>query len=254
MPGSIPKVERLNNPSNSDSTPIPAEQMPLFLPSELTDEELAMGTAGLVDIENCLRDAQCRSALDSLRNQLHIKSRLTTYKDRNVRHQKPSTRSRSLLGDDDSKIRLHASKYRNARHALIKLARGAESLVEWPALDDDDLRCMEDPQDKEEQQRREEEKEARARGAGRMRMADRIVGPGPGESRREISWIWMATGASTEELHEGMSRYECQIGLCSLPVDSSGAHRMEQSMEPITEMGRGKDVGSRGDAPCPGVS
>jgi hypothetical protein len=223
MPSSVPKVERLDNPSNSGSTPIPAEQMPLFLPSELTDEELASGTAGLVDIENCLRDAQCRGALDSLRNQLHIKSRLTTYKDRNVRHQKPSTRSRGLLGNNDSKIRLHASKYRNARQALIKLAGGVEFLVEWPALNDDDLRCMEDPQDKEERQRREEEKEARARGAGRMGMADRIVGPGPGESRREVSWIWMATGASTGELHEGMSRYKCQIDLSSLPIDSSGA-------------------------------
>ena len=73
-------------------------------------------------------------------------------------------------------------------------------------------------------------------GAGRMRMADRVVRPGPGESRQEILWIWMATGASTEELHEGMSHYECKIGLCSLPVNSSGVYQMEQSMEPITEM------------------
>ncbi|KAJ6524090.1 hypothetical protein DFH09DRAFT_1250860 [Mycena vulgaris] len=54
------------------------EDTPLFLPSAL------MGW-------DSMRDAQCAAALMRLRNQLHIKSRLLTYKKIHSRHQGPNT-------------------------------------------------------------------------------------------------------------------------------------------------------------------
>ncbi|KAJ7627260.1 hypothetical protein FB45DRAFT_979679 [Roridomyces roridus] len=53
------------------------EQVPLMLPSALPPHlQISPGCMpGLADIENTLREAQCRAALVRLRNQLHIKAR-----------------------------------------------------------------------------------------------------------------------------------------------------------------------------------
>jgi len=37
-------------------------------------------------METALREAQCRTSLEQLRTQLHIKSRLLTYKERQVQY------------------------------------------------------------------------------------------------------------------------------------------------------------------------
>ncbi|KAF8177191.1 hypothetical protein K438DRAFT_1978832 [Mycena galopus ATCC 62051] len=58
------------------------EHVPLFLPSGLTMAQRAVeGIAGLSAMENTLRNAQCSTALENLRHQLHIKSRYFTYKE-----------------------------------------------------------------------------------------------------------------------------------------------------------------------------
>lgn len=163
------------------------ENIPLCLPSALSKPERTSGCReGLVDIEEKLRDAQCRTALDRLRNQLHIKSRLLTYRGTHVRHQGASTRSRALILRNETKIRLHAEKYRAAWQALKNLAGGDESKVPWRRLEQKDIRCMEEPEEVERENRRKERQaEAEAQKTG--------VASRPGEGRRTISWIWMGT-------------------------------------------------------------
>ncbi|KAJ7479906.1 hypothetical protein FB451DRAFT_1395466 [Mycena latifolia] len=51
-----------------------SEDVPILLPSALTPVQRERCVPGLSNIESLLRDAQCRSALIRLQNQLHIKS------------------------------------------------------------------------------------------------------------------------------------------------------------------------------------
>ncbi|KAJ6512449.1 hypothetical protein C8R45DRAFT_813144, partial [Mycena sanguinolenta] len=123
-----------------------AEAVPLLLPSALTEAQRARCAEGLQQVEALMQDAQCRTALTRLRNQLHIKSRLLTYKQNHVRHQSSNTRSRTMVTRNKSKIRLHSEKYQTAWEAIRKLNGGDEDLVGWRVLKRDDIRCMENPE------------------------------------------------------------------------------------------------------------
>ncbi|KAJ7512294.1 hypothetical protein B0H11DRAFT_2214098 [Mycena galericulata] len=74
------------------------ETVPLFLPSALSAQQRAEEPVkGLAVIEDSMRDAQCATALARLRNQLHIKSRLYTYKRLQARNQGSNTKRRRTL-------------------------------------------------------------------------------------------------------------------------------------------------------------
>ncbi|KAJ7869746.1 hypothetical protein B0H14DRAFT_2571682 [Mycena olivaceomarginata] len=79
------------------------------------------------------RDAQCRSALDGIRNYLHIKSCFRTYKGGQVRHQGATTHARGLMNRNDEKMRMEGEKYVAAWEA--KRALVGEAKVEWHWLD-----------------------------------------------------------------------------------------------------------------------
>ncbi|KAJ3833633.1 hypothetical protein F5878DRAFT_665489 [Lentinula raphanica] len=73
------------------------ENIPIIFPSNLTAEECSSGChESLVKIEEQLREAQLRGTLDSLRNHLHMKSRLLTYRKSNVKAQSTITKSQAL--------------------------------------------------------------------------------------------------------------------------------------------------------------
>ncbi|KAJ7429163.1 hypothetical protein B0H11DRAFT_1702421 [Mycena galericulata] len=181
------------------------EDVPLFLPSGLSPEQRAPPgcVAGLDVMEVVYRDAQCRTALEQLRTQLHVKSRLLIYKENHSRHQGATTKSRTLVARNESKIRLHSEKYQNAWEAQKRLAGGDENQIGWRRLKKVDIRCMEDPEDvsraaakkRKQAQRRvddeEEEEEGGNRGTG-------------SENVRSVSWIWMGTGTTgAADLEDG---------------------------------------------------
>ncbi|KAJ7693264.1 hypothetical protein B0H16DRAFT_1669558 [Mycena metata] len=131
----------------ADASQLP-EDAPLFLPSALSDQECATGcTAGLVNIEARVRDAQCRSALVRLRNQLHIKTRFLIYKKIHSRHQGANTRSRTIVTRNESKIRLHLERYQAAWEAIRSLSGGDPVKVGWQKLRKRDIRLLEDPEE-----------------------------------------------------------------------------------------------------------
>ena len=80
------------------------EDEPLFLPHSLTAEQLQNSAPGLARIEERLREAQLDESLDRLRLHLHVKARLVTFKNRQVRHQGPNTRARRLIDANQEKI------------------------------------------------------------------------------------------------------------------------------------------------------
>jgi hypothetical protein len=159
-----------------------------------------------------MRDAQCRSALVKLRNQLVIKARFLNYKALHARHQGATTRARGIVNRNEVKIRLHSEKYQNAWNTLWVNAGRDESLVAWRKLRKEDIRCMEDEQDLAANQERRRKAIAR-----RKRKYDELVAHAVeipawlnndadeeeeeeetrvGESRRDVSWIWKAAGST----------------------------------------------------------
>ncbi|KAJ7754410.1 hypothetical protein B0H14DRAFT_3096699 [Mycena olivaceomarginata] len=128
-PAAIVALEKCDAPE--DEQP---ENKPLFLPTALSDAQRAAGgcSPGLLEMELLMRDAQCRSSLIKLRNQLIIKARFLNYKSLHARHQGATTRSRTI-------IRLHSEKYQAAWSALLAAAGGNVSQVGWRRLDPTDL-------------------------------------------------------------------------------------------------------------------
>ncbi|KAJ6487280.1 hypothetical protein C8R47DRAFT_1216473 [Mycena vitilis] len=186
-----------------------AEDVPLLLPSALTEAQRERCVAGVEHVEALMRDAQCRTALVRLRNQLHIKSRLLTYKKNHARHQGANTRSRTIVARNESKIRLHSEKYQMAWEALRKLNGDDPNLVGWRVLLKDDIRCMADEEDLRQKEKERVAKRAFLQKRNQqlqdhgllpaevdddMEIDEPAVGRGA-ENRRQVSWIWTLAGA-----------------------------------------------------------
>ncbi|KAJ7642666.1 hypothetical protein DFH06DRAFT_1137218 [Mycena polygramma] len=216
-PGSIQALAARVEPADE-----PAECVPLMLPSALTEAQRAgQGCVkGVLEIEDSLRAAQCRTALPRLRNQLHIKSRFLLYKKHNSRHQGMNTRSRTIVARNESKIRLHSEKFQMAWQARLRIANGDKSKVGWPQLKKEDIRCMQDAEElsrNAEKRRRANERrmqtEQDQRDDGLLPQLgpdddDDMVTRG-GENMREVSWIWtMAGTAGTDEELQDALRIE----------------------------------------------
>ncbi|KAJ7059918.1 hypothetical protein C8F01DRAFT_1254005 [Mycena amicta] len=208
------------------------ESIPLLLPSSLVPPsatgvpaEVGEALLELVAVERQLREAQCRTALVQLRNQLHIKSRLLLYKRNHSRHQTMNTRSRAVVARNESHIWLHSEKYQMAWNALLSMVGGSEAEVGWKKLEKADIRCMQEGEmfsrKEAEQQRKEKkqlEREARLRAEGELgpirvndeemeveeeeEDAERFT---EGQNRSIISWIWTSTGSqgTDAEIREG---------------------------------------------------
>ncbi|KAF7796504.1 hypothetical protein EIP86_007682 [Pleurotus ostreatoroseus] len=154
------------------------EEQPLFLPCHLDVADLDACEPGLADIELRLREGQLRDALDKLRIHLHIKTRLVTFKNTNVRHQGANTRAQSKIQANEAKIRDYAEKYRKARQMKLLLAGPGDWEQEWRELRVEDVRCMQEVE------------------------IDPRTHEAVTEGRRKVSWIWMAAGREGEESAE----------------------------------------------------
>ncbi|KAJ7018016.1 hypothetical protein C8F04DRAFT_1278419 [Mycena alexandri] len=168
------------------------ENVPLFLPSALTEDQRATGcNRGVVGIETRLRDAQCRSALDEIRNLLHVKSRFRTYKGGN-------------------KLRSFGEKYVAAWEAKRRLV--GEANVGWRRLNPKkDLRCMESEDDAAQRSKRKVRGKKRSVGQGateeerREGVQEGQRGKGhASEGRRTVSWIWMGVDSSSPGTSEAI--------------------------------------------------
>ncbi|KAJ7475064.1 hypothetical protein B0H11DRAFT_1728060 [Mycena galericulata] len=200
-------------PGNEEGEVARVENVPLFLPSALSEDQRATGcNRGVVGIETRLRDAQCRSALDEIRNALHVKSRFRTYKGGQVRHQGATTRARNLMNRNDRKIRIHAEKYIAAREAKRRLVGDAS--VGWRRLNPKkDLRCMESADDAAQRNKRKVLGKGKKRAIGAPATAEEkrqgVPEGGRGkdrasEGRRTVSWIWMGVESDASATNEAI--------------------------------------------------
>jgi hypothetical protein len=176
MPGALQVLAKSTSPTED----VPAEQpedIPLFLPSELPEAYRQEGCrAGLLDIERQLREGQLRNALHRLRNHLHMKSRLLTYRTSNVAHQGAVTRSRAIFMRNQRQIDRCTRKYQAVWTALATIVGKEE--VGWRKLENKDVRLMDGEGDRAVGVKR---KQKSRKGKGKEKEAEETEGDGEEE-------------------------------------------------------------------------
>ncbi|KAJ3817509.1 hypothetical protein F5880DRAFT_1626284 [Lentinula raphanica] len=164
------------------------EDIPVILPSTLPMSERVSGCrSGLVSIEEQLREAQLRASLNSLRNHLHMKFRLLTYRKTNVKAQGTITKSQALLKRNQRQIDCDANKYRAAWRALESIRGEGES--GWRKLRHRDVRMMGNDENSAMGMEREDETATEGSRAKLTHVRGQV-----GEGFRETSWIWKEGG------------------------------------------------------------
>lgn len=204
------------------SSPLEPEDVPILFPSDLPRNAQ---TEPLRLLEGRLRDGQCQDALDYLRNNLLVKSRLHTYKKSNARRQGATTRARGKLDRHERKIKLSTARYQRAWQAKSNIVDGVKEEIGWHVLELKDVRMMYDAEEQKKKDKRKLRGVKRSRPVAdsdsgsdtgdeeRVEGAD-VVETNPGaeaEGYRTLSWIWMSgdnTGLATDKLlYAGIARH-----------------------------------------------
>ncbi|KAJ7712309.1 hypothetical protein B0H16DRAFT_1342655 [Mycena metata] len=197
-PAAVRAVERVERARNADAPPVKAENLRLFLPSELSETERATCREGLPEMEAKLREAQCGDALITVRARLHAKWHVLYWKaGGNIGGQHGATRANSLAGQLTDRINAAAAKYNQARLALLKL-KGPNYAPYFKPMKESDLTLDGDVKDDEATAK----KKLLLASAGKGGRTPRHIA---GTSRMVLSWIWAARGAldpQESELHE----------------------------------------------------
>ncbi|KAF7306223.1 CxC2 domain-containing protein [Mycena indigotica] len=210
------KEEEKRNP---EAPPPLAEEIKLWLPSDLTAEERRLACrTGLAETESKLRQGQCADALDNLRGHLQSKMHIIDYRNANAVGQRASTRSNTVITRINGHVKRETIKYRTAYEAGQRLEEGFAP--EFQTLKDEDIRVM-----------GEVESDAAARAAlGRAGTNRRLRNePAIPERPIPVSWIWRGSGP--QGLHD------------SLRVQWTKAEEMRrvlQSLNAIQEEWRGR--------------
>lgn len=215
MPGLLQlqtEMERTGTPTAGSASTNP-EEADLLLPSQIPPfRREIVCTVGLHVIEERLRIAQCYDALDGIHHTLRVKSRMVIFKNKNIRGQRDGLRSRAIIDRVHQKARTYAEKYRSARKAVLALSGTGDWEINLRLLLDSDIRAYTDPDRIRRRTGRrgtvEEDEGNKGEGENRatmptsaeqraadgsqidLRLEDRGVRDGTGETRRTLSWIW----------------------------------------------------------------
>ncbi|KAK7017019.1 hypothetical protein VNI00_018746 [Paramarasmius palmivorus] len=211
MPGLVQYLENANLTHSPDDTP--PEKTKLWLPSELPPDTLSnICVPGLCSAEAKLQYARCFDSLDGLRHTLRVKSRMMLFKNTNVRGQRDSGRSREVINRVVARARLFTSRYRVAREAYLTLQGPGDWETSLRILHNADVRSLRDPAlvkvgpgrlgTNEEDESAAAELDPVVSQVTSELNEDDLIPPdrtewehrtihGTGETRKEVSWIWV---------------------------------------------------------------
>jgi hypothetical protein len=188
MPGVVVMRDEAENARDPDVPPPKAEDIKLWMPSELTAAvRRATCARGVVEIEAKVRGSQCQDALDNLRSRLHAQKHLILWRNSNSAGQRAATRSATLIGRVGDRIARVAAKYRHAREALIAL-KGVDHAPQYKELRPADLNTN-----------LEEESDAKARKKLNRLGSTKRVRNEPSNAKAAFSWIWTVGGGPGED-------------------------------------------------------
>ncbi|KAJ7016350.1 hypothetical protein C8F04DRAFT_1281664 [Mycena alexandri] len=172
MPGAIQELEEEEDERDAELPPVKAEDVRLFLPSELRQASREEGS-------------------------LHTKKYLLDWRDSNVVGQRAATRAGTLMERVGERMDSEATKYIRARAALVAL-RGRNECTEWRELKPADIQLDEE---------REVDAKARRKLGNIGSKKWRRAGPAMSSKEKRLSWIWTAgggPGVDEEELHDSV--------------------------------------------------
>ncbi|KAK7012748.1 CxC2 domain-containing protein [Favolaschia claudopus] len=207
MPGAVRCLEEMEVARDSELPPVVAERVKLFMPHEMSGDEvhdpLRGCVAGLVEMEVRLRVSQCENSLVSLRARLHAKRHLISFRDSNITGQVRSTKARTLIEQVGERVESYANRYRQGHKALEAL-KGPGAYPALRALRPEDVQLDGEAQESDSIARRKLGMLGSGRGARPPRTA-------PGTSKRVLSWIWTAPGALDDAMmHESVRVEWCR--------------------------------------------
>lgn len=198
MPGATRIISEEEAARDSDAPPPKPENIKLWMPHELDDDDRAAGCVrGLTGIEARLRHSQCLNALVVMRSQLHTKRHLLTFRDDNVTSQKGKMKAYTLIEQLGERVDASAGKYRKGYEALVRL-QGDTVDRQFRPLKEEDIRLDGDHDQSDLAARKKLAMLSSGRGARAPRNA-------LGTSKRVMSWIWTAQGGAVdgeEHLHD----------------------------------------------------
>lgn len=172
----MPAVTALRSSEAEGDTQVKAEDLILYLPSEVVD---VVSVLSIAEYEWRLRYGQAFDTLGDLRRNLLVLSSMYQSKDRYSRGQQHNTRSVMLVRNVQARVNAAVNKYRSCRSALHTLSSALEK-TGWElvlrSLADADIRGLRDGED-----------------------------AASSEGRRTLSWIWATERTNGAELNEGMN-------------------------------------------------
>ena len=175
-----------------EDTEVPVYSIPLYLPSKLPARARKRCPPKLLEYEFKLREAEAYESLDELRQHLRLRSYEWNYKKRHTVGQSAQTRAQNLIARVESKVHSSASKYNDARSAMVDLSVLLRIPPTWQRalqrLDKDDIRHLAEAKD------------------------------GDTEGRRKPSWIWITQGVGSEDDDDDVGLQEGTLYFISYPV------------------------------------
>ncbi|KAJ7432257.1 hypothetical protein B0H11DRAFT_1760772 [Mycena galericulata] len=196
MPGVEALREEDENKRNPELPAPKAEDIKLWLPSELTVEQRRSACRrGLPEMEAKLRVGQCTDALNDLRSRLHAQRHLVTWRNSNAVGQRAATRSATLIGRVGDRIARIAAKYRHARGAL-KMLKGEDFAPHFKELREEDMNVN-----------AAEESDSNARKKLNKLGSSKRSRNEPTMAKKNFSWIWTVGGGPGEDeraLHDSV--------------------------------------------------
>ncbi|KAJ7838429.1 hypothetical protein B0H13DRAFT_2367453 [Mycena leptocephala] len=204
----VASEEALRDP---DAPPVKAEEVHLYMPSDLSAGEQKNGCQrGVIQIEAKLREGQCDNAMGAIRSGLHTKRHLIGFRNSQITGQVKATKARTLIGQVGERVDAQAAKYRQGRKALENLVKddGGTYLDHHPEfreLKPSHLTLANEEIESDTTAR----KKLALLGAGKGSRMPRHV---TGSSRQVLSWIWMSQGGASdeEETHASMRVEWCR--------------------------------------------
>ncbi|TRM63043.1 hypothetical protein BD626DRAFT_403449, partial [Schizophyllum amplum] len=187
MPGTRSYIEAIDG---DVQRVVEVEHQKIFMPSDFPANIRRMSCAeGVPEKELKLREAVARDKLHSVRRKLHAKQYHIEWRNKHVVGQKQSTRARALVSTLQESIELDVAAYSKARAAILAL-RNVTEADDFPPLLKGDL------------QLEGEELESDATAIGQMARASSSSRPRHihvSTGKHQMSWIWTARGAPSEE-------------------------------------------------------
>ncbi|KAK6967162.1 CxC2 domain-containing protein [Favolaschia claudopus] len=199
MPGAGEQLLEDEEKRDSELIAPPAEEVKVYLPSELPRMRREACGEKLRGKEASLRRGVLADCVSKLRRSLLAKRHLVDWREGAV-GQRGTTRAASLVQRVEERIEWVAKAYKRSRDALIALVGAGD--CEWRELTAEDLRVEEDLEDDVAARRRlglvgsrtRERRISKAAGKGAKREGKR--------KHKKMSWIWTSGGGPGENEEE----------------------------------------------------